>query len=108
MAKVVFLRPGDMLTGIKAHYAEANVYLEECRRLNKEADLLSEELIRLNDEEHTVVMQGVIAYLDSDAEQVFAQRRQEVIERKTRLIEESELALNQGSAKLKWIKETFS
>lgn len=107
MAKVVYLRPNDMLLSIKSHYAEANVHLEECRRLNKEVDLLSEELSRLHDEEHAVVMQGVIAYLDSDAEQVFAQRRQEVFERKAQLIEESQQALDKGSAKLKWIKETF-
>lgn len=107
MAKVAFLRPSDVGTCLKNHYAEANAHLEECRRLNKEVDALSEELSRLHDEEHVVVMRGLLAYLDSDAEQVFAERRREVIERKVRLIEESERALNKGSAKLNWIKETF-
>ena len=107
MAKVAFLRPSDMSKVCKSHYAEANVHLEECRRLNKEVDALSEELSRIHTEEHDLVMKGVMAYLDSDAEKVFAQRRQEVIDRKTKLIKESEESLEKGSAKLKWIKETF-
>jgi len=107
MAKVAFLRPSDMRNVCKSHYAEANIHLEECRRLNKEVEALSEELSRLHTEEHELVMKGVMAYLDSNMDKVFAERRQEMIERKTKLIEESERSLEKGSAKLKWIKETF-
>ncbi len=108
MGKVTFLREQNRISFIKEQYKEAEFHLNETRRLNAIVESLREAHFKLSTEEHELRMRGILAYLDSEAEELY-KAKYEVLRLKEEEIRRLSLeSLDKGTAILDWVKKEFS